>query len=327
LRRVIFSFSLLGAVFVASSVHGGVAERVKTEGALRCGSTERPGLAEPDLAAPVGNVQWLGLNVEMCRAIAIAVFGPAGRFEFHRYETQKDYDAVRQGTDAVFFLTASEIIAQNLSAKLIPGPTVYYETHALMVKANSAAQRLEDLKGARICFVIGSGAQRSLESFFEARQLAFLRLAFSEEHEMADAYRAGRCDAVAEEVTALARLRLQEGVKANRVLPQPLAVFPVMVCTAIADGQWAAIAAWTLHTLIRADIHEGSWRADGAKALAIDGAGLGLGQGWQKQIIDTLGGYGDMYRRTLGDQSIYGLARGLNAPSLEGGLFAAPYSE
>jgi general L-amino acid transport system substrate-binding protein len=326
LRGVIFSFSLLCAVLIASNVQGGVVERVKTEGALRCGSAKRPGLAEPNLFAPTESGQWQGLNVEMCRAIAIAVLGPAGRFEFHRYETQKDYDVVSQGTDAVFFLTASEIIAQNLTGKLIPGPAVYYETHALMVKADSAAHRLEDLRGARICFVTGDGAQRSLESFFEARQLPFFRLAFSEEDEMRDAYRAGRCDAVAEEETALAKMRLQEGVKADRILPQPLAVFPVLACTT-ADGKWAAIVAWTIHTLLRADIREGSWRADGAKALPIDGTDLGLDQDWQKRLIDTLGAYGDIYRRTLGDQSVYGLARGLNAPSIEGGLFLAPYVE
>jgi general L-amino acid transport system substrate-binding protein len=322
---MIFLVSLLCAVLIAFDVQSGVVERIKTESVLGCGSAERPGLAEPDLSAR--SSAWRGLNVEMCRAIAIAVLGPAGRFAFHHYETPKDYDAVSQGTDVVFFLTASEIIAQNLTGKLIPGPAVFYETHALMVKADSAAQRLEDLKGARICFITGDGAQRSLESFFEAKQLPFFRLAFSEEDEMRDAYRAGRCDAVAEEATALARLRSQDALKGDRILPQPLAVFPVLVCTAIADGKWAAIVAWTIHTLLRADIREGSWRADGAKALSIDGADLGLDPDWQKRLIDTLGAYGEIYRRTLGDQSVYGLARGLNAPSIEGGLFLAPYSE
>ena len=61
--------------------------------------------------------------------------------------------------------------------------------------------------------------------------------------------------------------------------------------------------------------------------MPIDGADLGLSQGWQKQLIDTLGTYGDIYRRTLGEASAYGLPRGLNAPWPEGGLFLAPYSE
>ena len=352
MRGFIFYFAFLCAVFAASSVRGGVVERVKSSGAVRCGSMERPGLAEPGLAEPglaepglaepglverslvevpssepADGGQWHGLNVEICYAIAIAVLGASGHFEFHGYETQQDLDALSQGTDAVFFLTASEIIARNLSGRLIPGPVVFYETHALMVKADSAARRLEDLKGAKICFVVGSGAQRSLESVFEAKQLAFLRLAFSEEDEMRDAYGAGRCDAVAGELTALARLRLDAAVNVDRILPRPLGIFPVMACTAAADGKWAAAVAWILHTLMRADIHEGSWRAGGAKALPIDGTDLGLGQGWQKQLTGTLGSYGDIYRRTLGDQSVYGLPRGVNAPSREGGLFAAPYVE
>ena len=333
MRGIVFSISMLGALFWACDAYGGTVERVKAEGAVHCGSTERPGLAEPglaelDLSTPTGSRQWHGLNVELCRAIAIAVLGPAGRFEFHRYETGPELmTASSQGTDEVYFLTASEIIAQNLAGKLIPGPVVYYETDALMVKETSAARRLEDLVGAKICFVTGSGAQRGLESFFEAKQLKFFRLAFSEDGEMRDAYKAGLCDAIAAEGTALAKLRLQDFAKEDRILLQPLAVFPVMACTATADGSWAAVVAWTIHTLIRADIREGSWRAGGAKALPIDGVDLGLNEGWQRQLIDTLGTYGDIYRRTLGDRSVYGLPRGLNAPWLEGGLFLAPYSE
>jgi general L-amino acid transport system substrate-binding protein len=324
LPRIVLLIALFCAVFLASGATAGIVERVKSEGAVSCGSATRPGLAEPDFAVGGG---WRGLNVEICRAIAIAALGPAGRFEFHGYETPRDYDAAERGAGEVFFLTASDIVAQNLSAKLIPGPAVYYATHAVMVREESAARRVEDLKGARICFVIGSGAQRSIESFFEAKQLPFLRAGFSEEDEMRDAYIAGRCEAVADELTALAKLRLTQAAKTSRILPQPLAIFLVMACTGVADGKWAAIVAWTIHTLMRADVREGSWRADGARALPIDGTDLGLARGWQERLIDTLGSYADIYSRTLGDKSPYNLPRGLNAPSQDGGLFTAPYSE
>ncbi len=324
LRRIVCLCAQLCAVVIASGVNAGVVERVKSEGAVRCGSAARPGLAEPDSSA---RGAWRGFNVEICRAIAVAVLGPDGRFEFHGYEAPRDYDAVRGGADEVFFLTASEIVAHNLSAKLIPGPAVYYATHAVMVREESAARRVEDLAGASICFVIGSGAQRSVESFFEAKQLPFFRAGFSEEDEMGDSYIAGRCDAVADELTSLAELRRKKTAKTSRILPRPLAIFPVMACTGIADGKWAAVVAWTVHTLMRAEIREGSWRGGGARALPIDGADLGLDPGWQERLIGTLGSYADIYSRTLGDKSLYDLPRGLNAPSQDGGLFAAPYSE
>ena len=324
--RILFLFSLLGALLAACNVPGDVVARVKAERTVHCASAERPGLAEPGFRGTETGM-WHGFNVEICRAIAIAVLGPAARLEFHRYEAQEDYDALHQGEAEVFFLTASEIIAQNLAGKLIPGPAVYYETHAVMVRRESAARRIEHLEGARICFITGSGAQRSLESFFESKQLLFLRLAFSEADEMQDAYRAGQCDGVADELTALAKLRSDAFAKADRILPQPLAVFPVMACSGIGDGKWAAVVAWTVHTLIRADIRERSWRGDGAKALPIEGAGLGLDPGWQLRLNDALGTYSDIYQRTLGDKSVYGLPRGLNAPTVEGGLFLPPYSE
>lgn len=92
---------------------------------------------EPDRSALSG--AWRGLDAEICHAIAVAVLGAAGRIEFNRTETQQVFGAVSQSSDAVFFLTTSEIIAQ-IVGKLIPGPAVFYETHALIVKENSAAR-------------------------------------------------------------------------------------------------------------------------------------------------------------------------------------------
>lgn len=332
MRLLIFALSLLGPTLAASTAYGDVLERVKSEGIVRCGSVAHPGLAEPaparsSLAARSAASSWLGLNVEICRAIAVAVLGPSGRFQFQSYETQQDFDAVRKQEDEVFFLTGSDIVEQNLAGALIPGPAVYYETHAIMVPELSAAKRLEDLNGAKICFVIGTGAQRSLESFFEAKQLPFFRAGFSESDEMYDAYQVGHCDAVADELTALAKSRRgrRTDTGQSRILQPPLAAFPFVAATPLVDGKWAAIVAWTVHTLMRGEIREGRWRADGAQALPIEG--LGLDQGWQKRVIETLGSYGDIFSRTLGEKSPYGLARGLNAPSREGGLFLAPYSE
>lgn len=332
MRSFVFALSLVGAVVSASNVRGDVLERVKSEGVVRCGSVARPGLAEPGpvrsgLFAQGGGGQWLGLNVEICRAIAVAVLGSSGRFEFRSYETRQDFDAVRKHEDQVFFLTGSDIVEQDLAGTLIPGPSVYYETHAVMVPEHSAVKRFEDLNGTKICFVIGTGAQRSLESFFEAKHMPFFRAGFSGADEMYESYQVGQCDAVAEEATALAKSRLQKRAQTmqSRILQQPLAAFPIMATTPSADGKWAAIVSWAIHSLMRDEIQEGRWRADGAKALPIEASYLGLDQGWQRRMIDTLGTYGDIFSRTLGAKSIYGEARGLNVRSRDSGLFLAPY--
>jgi general L-amino acid transport system substrate-binding protein len=308
----------------APAVHAGVLDRVKAQGVVHCGGAERTGLA-----APGADGKWAGLNVELCHAIAVAALGPEGRFDWRDYSTPRDYDAVREAKDEVFFLSAAEIVEQKLAGGLIPGPVVFYQTHAVMTPEDSPARHVEDLAGKKICFLTGGGPQRSLESFFEAKHLDFLRLSFSEQDEMTDAYDVRRCDGIADEQTDLAATRRRGNAHdlASRILPEPLDIFPILASTSNEDGQWAAIVAWTVHSLIRAETREGSWRADGADALPIDGPALGLAADWQKQLIKTVGSYADIYRRTLGEDTGLKLARGANAPWKQGGVLVAPFSE
>src|ERR1700690_527978 len=85
---------------VSVAVAGPVIDRVKARGVVRCGSGEGPGLARA-----TGQGRWTGLNVDVCRGIAAAVLGSPDRIEYHEYETPKQFDAVRNQVDDVYFLT------------------------------------------------------------------------------------------------------------------------------------------------------------------------------------------------------------------------------
>ncbi len=152
---------------VSESLAGSVFARVQAHGVVRCGSGRRPGLADTDHRG-----RWRGLNVDVCRAIAAAVLGSPDRIDYHDYETQKQFDAVRDQQDDVYFLTGSEIDEQKLAGKVVPGPTVFVESHNVMVPSGSGARRVDDLAGDSICFLIGSSVERSLSAYFDARQRA-----------------------------------------------------------------------------------------------------------------------------------------------------------
>jgi general L-amino acid transport system substrate-binding protein len=236
---------------------------------------------------------------------------------------------VRQATDDVFFLDASEIIAEGLADKVVPGPTIFFQNTAVMVAESSPAQHLSDLAGQPICFLIGGNAQRHLEAWFAARRLDFIRMAYREDVELSDTYNAQVCRGLAGETTTLAAVRLDGGVNElrSRILPERLAVFPIMAATPAEDAQWSAIVAWTIHTLLRAETPKAEWAPGGIDSLPVELGDLGLAKDWQKQAIAAAGTYGDMFRRNLGAGSPYKLPRGLNAPWQDGGLFAAPYAD
>lgn len=321
--RVLVS-ALLVALSASAANAGSVIDRIKADGVIRCGGEPRPGLVS---VRPDGRA--MGLLLDLCRAVGAAVLGPTGRIEFHQYDSSKSYDAVREGTDDVFFLSASEILDEDLAGKVLPGPAVFYESTAVMVAESSPAQHLADLAGKPICFSQASNAQRHLEAWFATHHLDFMRMGYQEEVELYDAYNVQVCRGLAAEITTLAEVRLDGGMNKlrSRILPEPLAVFPIMAATGTRDAEWSAIVTWTIHTLVRAEIPNAEWAAGGLDSLPIAASELGLEKDWQKRVVDAAENYGAIYRRNLGDGSPYKLPRGVNALAQDGGLLIAPYSE
>ena len=309
---------------VSVAMAGPVIDRVKARGVVRCGSVVRPGLAS---ATDQGH--WTGLNVDVCRGIAVAVLGAPDRIEYHEYETPKQFDDVRNQVDDVYFLTGSEIADQKLAGKVVPGPTVFVETHAVMVPSNSATHNVGDLAGNNICFIIGSLTERSINAYFDALHKKWLRMPYSEDGEMNDAYNVQRCHAIAGDITTLAETRLDRGVNklSSRFLPEPLSVFPIIAATGTTDAQWSALVAWTVDTLISAERPETHWYAGGAGAMPVAAAELGLDKGWQSRVLNAVGNYGEIFDRNLGKGSRLKIDRGLNANQFRGGMLLAPFLE
>jgi general L-amino acid transport system substrate-binding protein len=325
MRFVLVFLTLFGVCCSISEAQAGsIIKRVKEHNVVRCGSVERTGLATQ--AEPGG---WSGVNVDICRAIAAAVLGSSDRIEYHEYETGKDFDAVRNQQDDVYFLTGSEIEEQKLAGKVLPGPTVFVESHAVMVASTSAAQHVSDLAGKSICFMIGSSVERSLTAYFGALHKNWFRRPFSEDGEMIDTYNVQNCHAIAGEITTLANIRLDPGVNrlSSRILPEPLTTFPVIAATGTQDGEWSAIVGWTIHTLINAERPETSWYPGGAGVMPISAPELGLDKDWQRRVLGSVGNYGDIFDRHLGKGSPLKLDRGLNANHFRGGLFLSPFLE
>jgi len=298
-----------------------VLSRVRARGAVRCGAVERPGLAQ---AGPDGRPG--GLLVDVCRAVAVAVLGGPERVEFRLYAGPADFEAVRGQEQDVSFLTGSEIAEQELAGAVLPLAPVFVERHAVMVPGASPRRSLAELAGQGICFLVGGSAGRSLEAWFDDHRRSFLRHPHSEEGEMGDAYAAGRCQAVAGEATALAALRLAPGVKElhSRFLEEPLAAFPLLATAGTGDGRWAALVAWTVHTLVAGERAETRWIPGGAEAMPVPGQALGLDPGWQRRVLAAVGDYRALFERNLGQGSPLRLEPGPSAGLPRGGLLLAP---
>lgn len=311
------------AITAARPAEADTLSRVRAEGVLHCGAVIRPGLSFPNNAGV-----FEGLEVDVCRAIAAAVLGAPDKIDFDPYVLPKTYDPIRDGRQQVFFLTTSEILAQNLIGTVLPGPAVFYETHQLMVPHGSTAQRMADLAGKEVCVEPGTGPERTVEHVSKVQKIDLHIYPFQEPVEEIDAFSDGLCGAMAQEVTTLAALKL--GAPAGKeptILPDVMAVAPIFAATNTDDGKWAAIVAWTVNTLLRAEPAQSGDPAGRADSLPVAGGDLGLEPGWQARALAAGGHYGTIFARNLGSESPLGLPRGLNAAWSDHGVMAAPYSE
>lgn len=306
MRRV--ALALLGLAWCGAAHAGATFDRVQAEHTVRCGAAERPGFAETD----DGRVE--GLAVDLCRAVAVAVGGPGAKIVFHTYESGADFEAVRSGTDDLFFLSGDDVADEALAGHIVPGPTVFVEQVALLVPEASPVQRPADFAGTGVCFMTGSRAHAALEMSLGAIQPPVVRMAFQEQVEMIDAYNAGRCAAMAEEATTLAVLRSLPAInrRPSRLLPDPLDAYPLFAATPPGDGEWSAAVAWVLDAMLAADRAPSRWRPDWSAVAP------GLRPGWRREVLDEVGTFCSLYDRHLGQNSPLRLPPGPNRPWPEG---------
>jgi general L-amino acid transport system substrate-binding protein len=290
----------------------GMLDRVRAAGMLRCGAAERPGVAEAEEATA------RGVAVDLCRAVAIAVLGPTGRISFRIYDSERDFGAVRQGTDELAFLSGDDIADHALTGAILPGPVAVIDGIGIMVPETSPVHSMADLNGKTVCLMIASGAQRVLERAVAALHLDIGRIAFQEDSEMLDAYNVQRCQAVVGETTYLADMRRDGGVNRlqSRLLP-PLVVDPVIAATPVADGSWGALVYWVIGALMRAGSADDGWEA---AAFPVNARALGLQADWREMVLAQVGSYAEIVRRNFG---ALGIGAGPNAP-WPSGVMVAP---
>lgn len=270
-----------------------ILDQVKKQGYVQCGSVSRPGLADAE------KNEWHGLEVEMCRAVAIATLGPNARFAYHEYESERDFEPLRKGGDQIAFLTVPELRSQKLVDQVVLGPAVYSLPDLAMVPVGSPLHQTKDIAGKRVCFFIGSSAEDALNTYLQRNHLDVIRTPFSEEGEMMDAYNVGRCEVVVGEAPKLAEARLHGGIHhlRSRMLPEPIGENRIFAVTPLrGDARWAALVAWTIETL-----HHLDGALTGPRLST--GQGFGLEAGWEGTVRDKVGSYEAIFNRTLGSRT------------------------
>ncbi len=323
-----------GAAPVAQTGTGGILQRVQDRGQLVCGSrTDLAGFGYLDESG-----RNVGFDVDLCRAVAAAVFGDPEAVEFVPLTAAERGPALQTGE--VDLLARNVTWTSSRDAQWGDFTIImFYDGQGFIVPADSGIETLEDLDGATICVTSGTTTELNLADAFRQRGLDFTPLVFEDTSTVYDTYETGGCDAATSDLSQLAAI--QSGFAdpdAHRILDVTISKEPLTPAVPHGDEQWFDLVKTVLSVLINAEelgvTQENvaemveSENVQVRRLLGAEGefgqADLGLDRDFAVDVISAVGNYGEIYDRYLGPEGAsFTLPRGLNRLWTEGGLIYA----
>ena len=307
-----------------------VLDRVRTAHALACGVSKE----EEDYSRSEDHGNRAAFDIDLCKAIAVAVLGPGTKLMLKSYPDEpKALRALRIGEIDV--LASASLNVTNTVGDVLFTRPVFYDGQSLLTLNQTALRSPLDLAGKKVCFLTASEAEEGLHAYAADHGISYVWYPFSEAGEMEAAFFTGNCDAISGDISQLANIRTIDPRRANdfKVLPQLMRQDPLATATLGTDVRFAAIVNWTIETLIVGEefgITMSNVKTAGTKARPEvqsllgqkfgTGTALGLDPYWGANVVAAVGNYGEIYDRDLGEHSTLGLDRGENRLWTQGGL-------
>jgi general L-amino acid transport system substrate-binding protein len=339
-----FRLAVAGVVLTAgfaAAAQATTLETVKQRGKLLCGVTT--GLA--GFGSPNDQGQWSGLDIDLCKGVAAAVFGDPSKVEFKPLNAEQRFTALQSGEVDMLARNSTWTMSRDTQLGLDFVAVNYYDGQGFMVKKELGVKSALELKGATVCVQEGTTTEKNLGDFDKANNLGMQPVKFKENDQARGAYDEGRCDAYTTDASGLAGERTAlKNPDDNIILPEIISKEPLGPVVRHGDNQWGDIVRWTHNAMLVAE-EKGITQAnvdevkakngtDNANAdpeiqrmLGITdkmGEGTGLSNDWAYNIIKAVGNYGEVFDRNVGPKTPLKLERGLNALWTKGGLQYAP---
>ena len=335
MKRV--SLVLTLAVAAGFSIQAASAQTLKTikdRGLLSCGVTQ--GLAGFSLPDDKGN--WIGLDVDVCRAIAAAVFNDPSKVKFVPLSAKDRFTALQSGEVDVLSRTTTWTLSRDTSLGANFAGVTYYDGQGFMVKKSLKVNSALELNSASVCVATGTTTELNLADYFKGNNMKYEVIAFATADDTIKAYESGRCDVFTTDQSGLYAERLKLANPADHVvLPEIISKEPLGPMVRHGDDQWFDIVKWTLFAMVTAeelgvtqknvDEMAKSDKPEMKRVFGTDGnlgEQLGLTKDWVSRIVKAVGNYGEAFDRNVGAGSKLGIARGLNALWNKGGIQYAP---
>ena len=339
LKSIAAAMALSGAVALAAtpSWAGQTFDAVKAKGFVQC--AVNTGLAGFSFADSQG--KWTGLDVDLCKAIAAAMFGDAEKAKFTPTTAQQRFVALQSGEVDVITRNATQTLLRDTALGFNIAGVNFYDGQGFIVPTKSNIKSAKELNGATICVQPGTTTELNLADYFRTNKMSFKPVLIEKLDELLQAYAVGRCDAYTTDASGLAAVRAGQlaGKGEHTILPERISKEPLGPIVRHGDDQWLDLVKWTLMGMIEAEemgitsknVDEMLKSEDPAikRFLGVTpgyGKAVGVDEKWMYNVVKQVGNYGESYDRHVGPATPLKLDRGQNALWTKGGLmYAIPF--
>lgn len=335
MKKTVFLGALTVATLAAGVAAAATLDDVKARGKLNCGVTT--GLA--GFASPDANGVWEGFDVDVCRAVAAAIFGDPTAVDYTPLTSSTRFTALASGEIDMLSRVTTWTFSRDVDLKFEFAGIAFFDGQGFMVPKELGVSSAKDLDGATICIQTGTTTELNLADYFRTNNISYEPVPIETNAEGQQQYLAGACDVYTTDSSALASTRATfESPDEHTVLPEIISKEPLGPLVRHGDHQWGDVVRWTLNAMVTAEelgvtsanvaeLSAGTNNPEINRLLGTDGdlgAMLGLEADWALNIISTVGNYGESFARNVGEDTPIGISRGLNALWTEGGLQYSP---
>jgi general L-amino acid transport system substrate-binding protein len=307
---------------------------VQARGKLVCGvSGEVPGFSFVDKSG-----KYSGIDVDICRAIASALFDNPDAVEYRNLTAKERFTALQTGEIDILSRNTTWTASRDTANGFEFAPTVFYDGQGMMVRKDSGFKTLADMKGASICAQIGTTTELNLADQMRKLNIEYKPVTFEDINATFAAYQSGRCTGVTADRSALiARRSLLPKPDDHVILDSLLSQEPLAPAVLNGDSKWSDTVKWIVYSTIAAeqlgitsknlDEQAKSTNAEVKRFLGAEGElgkGMGLSNDFAARVIKHVGNYSEIYDRNLGSATKFNLPRGLNKLAKDGGIMYAP---
>jgi len=336
LFSLIAGLAMLSALLPSAALSKGkTLENVRQRGFLVCGVQDgRPGLAKLQSSG-----QWAGLEIDFCRAVAAAVFdGDSGAIRFRPLSVSGQFRKLNDGSVDLIASAGPWTLSRDTEFSGLFVDALLHDGQRLLVRRSHGVASALELSGASICVLVGTRNAHGLEAYFNSRRMRHQLVTSDRWDDLVQAYANGGCTALTGDMSVLAAERMRFAApREHMMLPEVVSPARYGPVVRRGDDQWFSIVRWVLMALINAEERGISSKdADALQPTTVatravmrlgGDAGawsaLGLSRGWPADVVRSVGNYGEIFRRNLGEGSPLKLQRGPNALWAKGGLMQA----